>query len=146
MMLLEVGPFEAQQVRAWSKCLRRLVIELRLCPEGSGPFVDDDVLTQWSQLADAWASTDFGTSACVRWEDNMEPDKAEFLLHGLLTCLSSEFLRRSLTDEELQSHTPFTLHVIQSFVDALNSDGHCDRNYIEQVRSGITMYSARAAS
>lgn len=145
-MLLEVGPFEAQQVRAWSKCLRRLVVELRLCPEGSRPFVDDDVITQWSHLADSWAVGDSRTNGCVRWEENIEPDKAEFLLHGLLSCLSSNFLEKSLTAAEQEAHTPFTLHVIQSFVNALNSDGHCDRNYLEQVRSGIMMYSARAAS
>ncbi len=55
-MLLEVGPVEAQQVRNWSKCMRRLVIELRLCPEGTGPVVDSDVLNGWTELAEEWAA------------------------------------------------------------------------------------------
>lgn len=138
-MLLEVGPAEAQQVRAWSKCLRRLVIELRLCPEGTGPSVDSEVLKEWTELADSWAATTPGEHDCIRCSYDMEPERAEFLLHGLLTCLSPDFLEVALTHDEMESHAPFTMHIIQSFVEALNSDGHCDRNYLEQVRSGIRM-------
>ncbi len=138
-MLLEVGPFEVQQVRAWSKCLRRLVIELRLSPEGTGPSVDAEVLSQWIDLAETWAGIEPKSGECIRWETDMEPDQAEYLLHGLITSLSSDFLERALTDQELKAHTPFTLHVIDCFLEALNCDGHCDRNYLEQIRSDMWM-------
>lgn len=138
-MLLEVGPFESQQVRAWSKCLRRLVIELRLCAEGSGPVVDAEALAQWTELAETWAAIEPRNGECIRWEGDIEPDRAEYLLHGLLASLRSDFLAKALTADELEAHTPFTLHVIENFLEALNCDGRCDRNYLEQVRSDMWM-------
>ncbi len=140
-MLLEVGPVEAQQVRDWSKCMRRLVIELRLCPEGTGPVVDSDVLNCWTELGEEWAALAPDPKGCMRWSAEMEPEKAEFLLHGLVSCVSTDFLAKALTDEEKAMHKPFTIHVVKSFIDALTEDGHCDRNYLEQIRSGLRMHA-----
>jgi hypothetical protein len=30
---------------------------------------------------------------------------------------------------------------VESFIDALGEDGHCDRNYLEQIRSGLRMHA-----
>lgn len=145
-MQLEVGPVEAQQVRAWSKCMRRLVVELRLCPEGTGPVIDSDVLNGWTELSEEWATSKADPQGCLHWSAEMEPEKAEFLLHGLVSCASTDFLANALTDEEMETHKPFTIHVVKSFLDALAEDGHCDHNYLEQVRSSLRMHADSSSS
>jgi hypothetical protein len=140
-MQVEVGPVEAQQVRAWSKCMRRLVIELRLCPEGTGPVIDSDVLNGWTELSEEWAALEAGPEGCLRWSADIEPEKAEFLLSGLVSCANTDFLAHALTDEEKATHKPFTIHVVKTFIDALTKDGNCDHNYLEQVRSSLRMYA-----
>jgi len=140
-MRLEVGPVEAQQVRAWSKCMRRLVIELRLCPEGTGPVIDSDVLKGWTDLGEEWEALEPDPEGCLRWSAEIEPEKAEFLLHGLVSCASTDFLENALTDEEKAAHKPFTIHVVKNFIGALAEDGHCDQNYLEQIRSSLRMHA-----
>lgn len=138
-VLLDLGPFPAEDALHWSKFARRIVIELR-----SSPDVDRattmDLLDQWSDTIDQWSDQ---ANRCVaadlpfRWASDVEPEMAEFLLAGLDRSLHSQAVRQLCTEAEIERQRPFTVLVLRSFIDGLASEGEGCRQYADQVTTSL---------
>jgi hypothetical protein len=139
VMLLELGPVPAEDLRRWSGFARRVLIELRTNPEVLEGVASDDFLTQWSRLIDAWSNcaADCGCGQ-VRWSCPLDDEMAEFLLHGLERCFHSEGVTALMSPEEVPGHRQFTLHVIQAFIDGLTAQGLAPNDHFcDQVRANF---------
>lgn len=135
-MLVELGPVAAAGVLDWTRFARRMIAELRVDPGDLEGVATEDLLAQWSQLIDDWA-TRAGESETFRWSMPIDSEVAEFLLHGLERCYHSPKIQARLTDAERQAQRPFTVHVIQAFIDGLDTDGVAHVHYADQVRGSI---------
>lgn len=129
---------EAPQVQSWAKCMRRLLIEAR-DPERWDLGLDEDVIDGWADMTEAWAKEAGSDSDKFRWIGEIPSDRAEFLLHGLLKISTTDFATKAMTRAEIKEHRPFTFHVIEALLEGLSETGHCDMNYLEQVRSTMAM-------
>ncbi len=132
MMLLELGPWPAEDVRSWSKFARRILIELRSQEE---QLVSPDVVDLWSRIIDEW-STD--PADPFRWSAELEPEVVEFLLNGLERCLHSETVMSWVTAEEAAAQRTFTTIVVQAFCDGLLVEGHGCRHFADEILSSLS--------
>ena len=94
----------------------------------------EDLLGQWSKLIDAWALASTGTDE-FRWSQAIDSDLAEFLLHGLERCFHSSAVQAQVTSDEYRVYRPFTLHILQAFVDGLRAEGGTHAEYVEQIKA-----------
>ncbi len=139
LVLLDLGPFPAEDALHWSKFARRIVVELRSSPEVDR-VQTADLLDQWSATIDQWSDQ---ASRCVaaelpfRWAADVEPELAEFLLDGLDRSLHSPAVRQLCTDSEIERQRPFTVLVVRSFIDGLASEGAGCRQYADQVTTSL---------
>ncbi len=136
-MQLELGPTAAGDVRDWARFARRLICEIRVEPDGFQGIASPDLLSAWSTMIDTLDSHPTPTDPMFRWTGKIDVELAEYLLHGLHRCVHSEELQIRITDEERARHAPFTLHLIQSFVDGLTAEGSCHLHLVDQVRSTL---------
>ncbi len=139
LVLLDLGPFPAEDALHWSTFARRIVAELR-----SSPDVDRaqnaDLLDHWSATIDQWsdqASRCMAADLPFRWAAEVEPELAEFLLDGLDRSLHSPAVRELCTDSEVERQRPFTVLVVRSFIDGLASEGAGCRQYADQVTTSL---------
>ena len=142
-MLLELGPVPADNVRRWTRLVRRLLVELRANPEELEGIATEDFLTASSHMIDQWFHQTVEkpeadpTESVFRWSQTIEDDAAEYLLHGLERCVCSTTLARLMTEEEIAEHGAFTLHLVESLVDGLIGQGrHCE-HYADHVRATV---------
>ena len=135
-MLVELGPVAATDVESWTRFARRVITELRVDPGDLEGVATEDLLRQWARLIDQWALECSGPEV-FRWSENIDCEMAEFLLHGLERCFHSAVVQNRITGDEVESHKPFTVHVIHAFVDALVAEGVGHEQYADQVRASL---------
>ncbi len=141
-MLLELGPWPAEDVRSWSKFARRILVELRSREE---ELVSPDVVDLWSRIIDQWSGggtegpTGGGSGdAPFRWSADLEPEVVEFLLNGLERCLRSETVMSWVRPDEAEAQRTFTTIVVQAFCDGLAAEGHGCRHYADEIMSSLS--------
>jgi hypothetical protein len=137
-MVLELGPCPAEDVVRWSKFARRIVVELR-STEGIEGFAPD-VIDLWARTLDDWSSQakDFSDAdSLFRLTEELEPEVAEYLLHGLDRCLHSPAVMSWITPEEAKEQRAFTMHVVRAFVDCLSAEGYGCQQYADQILSSF---------
>ena len=136
-MLVELGPLPATGVHQWTRFARRVIVELRANPHDLQGIATEDMLKQWSNLIEQWAaaSVDGSDEASFRWSKEIDSELAEFLLHGLERILHSTEAQARITTEESIMHRPFTMHVVQAFVDGLSAEGQTHIHYVDQIRA-----------
>ncbi|MGI9596249.1 MAG: hypothetical protein ACR2QK_08820 [Acidimicrobiales bacterium] len=135
-MVLELGPWPAQDVLRWTKFARRILVELRADP-GCEELVSSDVVELWSRTLDEWSRAAVSVSENedepFRWDSELEPEVVEFLLDGLDKCLHSPTVMGWVTPAEAEEQRAFTIRVVRAFVDGLNAEGRSCRHYADQI-------------
>ncbi len=137
-MVLELGPYPAEDVQRWSRVVRRIVVELRSTPDNE-QLVSPDVVELWSRTLDEWSRTADSLTAGgaapapFRWTGELEPEVVEFLLDGLERCLHSPTVMGWITPEEAEEQRTFTMQLVQAFVDGLIAEGHGCQHYADQI-------------
>ncbi len=138
-MVLELGPCPAEDVVRWSKFARRIVIELRSNPDFDE--VPPDVVDLWARTLDEWTSEAASLpdqDSPFRWTSELEPEVAEFLLHGLDRCLHSPTVMSWVTPDEAREQRMFTMQVVRAFVDCLAAEGHGCQQYADQILTSLS--------
>jgi hypothetical protein len=136
-MLLELGPVPSDDVQQWARFVRRMICELRVDPADLDGVATTDFLDACTRLIDDWALDAVLGEPEFRWSQNIESEKAEYLLHGLDRCLHSAGLAERATPDELSAHHPFMMHVVQALVDGLTAEGSCHEQLCDQVRVSL---------
>lgn len=136
-MILELGPVAACDVQQWARFARRAVCELRVDPADLAGVATPDFLDQCSRLVDEWDRDASLGRRQFRWSGTIDAELAEYLLHGLDRCLHSPRLGQLTTTVELVAHRPFTMHVVQSLMDGLSTEGRCSEHLCDQVRASL---------
>lgn len=136
-MQLELGPLPIEDVRDWTRFARRLICEIRVDPADLAGLASPDFLMAWSTMVDALERHAAEPMDMFRWSATIDVELAEYLLHGLHRCVHSESLRTLITPAEQTRHAPFTLHLIQSFIDGLTAEGMCHLQMVDQVRTTL---------
>ncbi len=134
-MLLQLGPIPTDDIHGWTRFARRIVCELRVHPGDLDGVVTDDLLDAWSQLIDTWATATLDDRDQFCWFDDVDNEQAEYLLHGLDSCIQSNQLRSHITNDEDDRHRPTTLAIVQAFVDGLSAEGRCQMHFVDQIKA-----------
>ena len=137
-MLVEFGPFPADDVRWWTRFARRVLAEVRTDPSDLAGVATDDLLFHWSRLVDQWAEV-AGTGETFRWSLRIDCEVAAYLLHGLERCLLSPAVRARVRPAEAAAQRAFTYHVVQAFVSGLEAEDGCRQHHAAQVRATLGM-------
>lgn len=139
-MVLELGPLPATDVLHWSKFARRIVVELRSAPEGD-ELLSPDVIELWSRTLTDWTGTAqraVSDELPFRWSSDLEPEVAEFLLHGLDKCLHSPVVMGWVTTDEKEQQRTVTMAVVRAFVDGLTVESHSCQHYADQILTSLS--------
>jgi hypothetical protein len=136
-MLLELGPVDSDHVRQWTKFTRRLLCELRADPADLAGVATPDFLDRCSASLDRWENGAALAEDEFRWSQVVEPELAEYMLHGIDRCLHSSQLVDRVTEAERSIHRPFTMHVVRALVDGLSAEGRCSEHLCDQVRASL---------
>jgi hypothetical protein len=143
-MVLEVGPCGAEEMLGWTRFARRIVCELRVVSSAKTAQHTTDVhegmIQQWSALVDEWstlAASSADAGRPFRWQSDVEPAMAEYLLDGLNRSVHSPDVACRCSGEELEAHLPMTKFVLWSFVEALEAEAGSCRHYTDQVRTSL---------
>lgn len=139
-MVIELGPCAADDVLRWSKFARRILVELRTTEDEDQAVVSPDVLELWSRTLDEWSGRAVESAnhdAPFRWSSEVEPEVAEFLLHGLDKCLHSPRVMGWVTPAEAEEQRAFTMLVVRSFVDGLAAEGEGCRHFADQILTSL---------
>ena len=137
-MYVEIGPVGAGDVQEWARMARRVSCELRANPADLEGLATPDLLQAWETMVDRWSHHAALGEESFRWSGDLDVEQAEYMLHGIDRALHSPNVHAQITKAELRRHMPFTLHVVQQFVDALDSEGYCQRHLCDQVRASLT--------
>ncbi len=145
-MQLELGPFAVEDVISWTRFARRLICEMKVDPADLTGVASPDLLSAWSEMIDRLEehasqpvskTMALRTADMFRWTGFIDVELAEYLLHGLHRCVHSESLRARITPDERTKYAPFTLHLVQSFIDGLTAEGLCHLQLVDQVRTTL---------
>lgn len=136
-MMLELGPVDSGLVQGWTKFARRLLCELRVDPADLAGVATPDFLDRCNASLDRWEEGATLADAEFRWSQPIEPELAEYMLHGLDRCLQSPQLVERITNAERATHRPFTMHVVRALVDGLSTEGRCSEHLCDQVRASL---------
>lgn len=134
-MLLELGPYPAEEAARWTKFARRVLLEIQ-SNASLVAKISDDVITLWRIYINDWATTaerQLAIGEPFRWQVELESDVAEFLLHALDKCWHSAELGDRVSPEDVRDNHIFTMHVVKAFVDGLADQGQGCEHYIDQV-------------
>ncbi len=134
-MLLELGPYPADEAARWTKFARRVLLEIQ-SNSSLVKQISDDVVTLWRMYINDWATEAERQAKAgqpFRWQVELESDVAEFLLHALDQCWHSVELGDRLTAGDVQLNHGFTMHIVRAFVDGLADQGDGCHHYIDQV-------------
>ncbi len=145
-MLVHVGPVESKQMEGWLRFARRVVCDLRTAPGDMDSRVSPNLLTEWNKLIDQWSAklstNDKSDKTEFMWHGELDPDKVEYLLHSLQRTLHSATMAAWVTPDDLKSHGLVTFHIMQRFIDSLESEGNAHVEYVEQLRSEVARFGA----
>jgi len=114
-----------------------MICELRVDPADLDGVATTDFLDACTTLIDSWDRDAALTGPEFRWSQTIESEEAEYLLHGLDRCLHSAGLAGRATPEELATHHPFMMHVVQALVDGLTAEGSGHEQLCDQVRVSL---------
>jgi len=133
-MLVELGPSAADVVLSWTKCARRVSLELT----SGGDLVlsgadTGDWFKYWSGLLDSWSDAAVETQVFV-WAEDIDAEVAGFVVHGMERLLRCPLLPSCVTRQEIDTQAPFTIHVLRSFLNALSAEGPAFKHHAEEVR------------
>lgn len=145
-MQVRLGPLEAAEMDGWLRFARRVLCDLRTEPGDMDSRYAASLLSEWCTLIDSWNHVLINRSPDTDhfvWEDTLEPDKAEYLLHSLQKTLHSATVAAWVSPEDLQAHGIVTLHIMQRLIDALESEGTAHHEYVEQLRSEVARFGAK---
>lgn len=134
-MLVELGPVLAADVLSWTRCARRVGLEMT--NSGNLSLSEEDTTDwyrHWSALIDSWGD-EAAKAETFRWSEAMDSEVAAFVLHGFERLIQSPALPSCITNAESKTHTPFTAHVLKAFVYALGQEGPSYEHHADQVRS-----------
>ncbi len=137
-MEIDLGPCSADDMIAWTKMARRIVVEIKGVDGEIG--INPDLAEPWSRLIDAWAQgaqTARAADHHFRSTETIEPDMAEFLLHGLDQCLHSPQVAQWVTQEEASAHRGTTMMIVRAFTDALWEQGSGCQHFADQVLASL---------
>ena len=138
--MVELGPVPAVEVEGWTRFARRMIVELRVAPGDLEGVASEDLLVRWSDLIDQWAtvaSEGRSPNETCRWSVEVEVEVGEYLLHGLERCFHSPVVQARITETEAQTQRPFTMHLIEAFIDALTAEGVGHEEYAEVIRASL---------
>ncbi len=107
---------------------------MRTAPAELDGVLTDDLLAGWTLLIDRWAAQAH-TVDDFRWSESIDCEVGEYLLHGLERCIHSPSVQARITEEESQAHRPFTAHLVEAFVVALEGEGRTYEHYTAEVRA-----------
>lgn len=144
-MLVHLGPVESEQMEGWLRFARRVLCDLRTEPGDMGSSFSQNLLAEWNRLIDQWSLTLSSTRQRddeFVWRDELEPDKAEYLLHSLQRALHSATVAAWVTPEDMTNHGLVTFHIMQRFIDSLESEGEAHVEYVEQLRSEVARFGS----
>ncbi len=157
-MQLELGPIAVEDVISWTRFARRLICEMKVDPADLAGVASPDLLSAWADMIDNLehhATSQVSQAAQLaildaptppdtaptpdmfRWTGSIDVELAEYLLHGLHRCVHSESLLSRITPQERTKQAPFTLHLVQSFIDGLTAEGLCHLQLVDQVRTTL---------
>lgn len=140
-MVLELGPLPARDVRDWSRLARRMICELRVDPGDLAGIATEDSLNTWAGLVDQWdtrASEAEADDIAFRWSgDHVDTELAEYLLHTLVITMKADVIHNQLSANDVTLHQPFTMLLVQAFVDGLSAEGSCQLHLVDQVRDSL---------
>lgn len=134
---MELGPVDASTVQMWTRFARRMVCELRVDPVDLVGVATPDFLDRCTDMIDCWERDANDGRPDFRWSAALEPELAEYLLHGIDRCLQSPTVVGRITDAERDLYEPFTMHVVQALVDGLSAEGRCSEHLCDQVRASF---------
>ncbi len=145
-MLVHLGPVDSKQMEGWLRFARRLLCDLRTEPGDMSSRLSKSLLTEWNKLIDQWSvslSIDKqNSSRDFMWRGELESDKAEYLLHSLQRTLHSATVAAWVTPDDLAKHGLVTFHIMQCFINSLESEGVAQFEYVEQLRSEVARFGA----
>lgn len=144
-MQVSLGPLDADEMNGWLRFARRVLCDLRTEPGDMDSLFAANLLGEWCAMVDSWNDVLIeGSSDRTHfvWARSLEPDKVEYLLHSLQQTLHSATVAAWVTPEDLQSHGIVTLHIMQRFIEALESEGTAHVEYVEQLRSEVSRFGA----
>jgi hypothetical protein len=103
------------------------------------------LITSWNRLLDEWHAdlTELPPGQDFVWEGMLEPDQAEYLLHALQRSLRSSMVSTRVNRDDMQQNGWMTLHIMERFIDSLESEGRAHAEYVEQLRSSMTRFAER---
>ncbi len=138
-MEFALGPCPASDIIAWTKTARRVIVEAKDLPRGQGGPAHDQLL-YWSHLVQTWSSVAHHAQSdgeCFRWQEEMSPEMAEYLMHGLELCLHLDQFDQWVTAEEATALKPTTTTIVQAFTTALSCEGTACQHFVDQLRGSL---------
>ena len=144
-MQVSLGPLDADEMNGWLRFARRVLCDLRTEPGDMDSQFAASLLSEWCAVIDSWNEALINGSSDSNhfvWAQSLEPDKVEYLLHSLQKTLHSATVAARVTPEDLQSYGIVTLHIMQRFIEALESEGTAHVEYVEQLRSEVSRFGA----
>ncbi len=142
-MLVHLGPVDAPQMEGWLRFARRLMCDLRTEPGDMDSQFAKSLLNDWCDLVDDWAAQLNLGEKSFSWRGDLEPDKAEFLLHSLERALHSATVAAWVTEDDLAAHGVVTFHIMQRFIESLEGQGSAHAEYVEQLRTLVGRFAAK---
>lgn len=146
LVQVHLGPLGAQQMEGWLRFSRRVLCDLRTAPGDMNSRFASSLLAEWCDLTDRWQAALSSDGSDFAWSDDLEPDKAEYLLHSLQQTLHSATVAAWVTADDLAAHGTVTYHIMRRFIDALESEGVAHVEYVEQLRSEVARFGASLAA
>jgi hypothetical protein len=136
-MFLELGPVDAGDVQQWARLSRRILWEIQADPADLAGIATNEMLEGWRKIIETWGHEAVLGESTFRWSGDIDVEQAEYLLHGLDRALQSKRVRSLVSASTASSNRPFTMHVVQSFVDALSAEGRCQQHLCDQIRASL---------
>lgn len=145
-MLIQLGPVDSEQIDGWIRFARRVLCDLRTEPGDLENSFSQNTFTEWNRLIDQWSHTlsasGPGSDGGFIWRGELEPDKAEYLLHSWQRALHSATAAAWITSDDMANHGAVTIHVMQCLIDSLESEGEAHVEYVDQLRSEVARFRA----
>jgi hypothetical protein len=131
----------------WLRFTRRVMCDLRTEPGDMAVGGAKTLIASWNHLLDEWHAdlSDLPPGQDFVWEGMLEPDQAEYLLHALQRSLRSTKVSSRVNRGDMQLHGWMTLHIMERFIDSLETEGRAHAEYVEQLRSSMSRFAERLA-
>lgn len=129
----------------WLRFTRRVMCDLRTEPGDMAVSGARTLISSWNKLLDEWHTdlSELPPGQDFVWEGILEPDHAEYLLHTLQRSLRSTKVSTRVNPDDMQRNGWMTLHIMERFIDSLESEGRAHAEYVEQLRSSMARFAER---